>query len=47
MATTKCPVCAWTIDDDRREVEVNGRTVTVCCDDCATKVQADPDRYLK
>ena len=39
MATKKCPVCDWTIKDD-------GKTITVCCDDCVTNVHANPENYL-
>ncbi len=47
MATKKCPVCDWAIEDGGERVEVDGETIVVCCDDCATKVQANPERYLK
>ncbi len=47
MATKKCPVCDSAIEDDGKPVEVGGKTITVCCDDCATKVQANPEKYRK
>ncbi len=47
MATKKCPVCDWAIEDDGKTIEVDGKTITVCCDDCATKVQANPEKYRK
>lgn len=47
MATNKCPVCDWTIKDEGITVEVDGKTITVCCHDCATKIQADSEKYLK
>lgn len=45
MAAKKCPVCDWAIKDSGKKVQVNGKTVTVCCDDCAAKVKADPKKY--
>ncbi len=39
MAAKKCPVCDWAIKDEGTTVEVDGKTITVCCDDCITKVQ--------
>jgi ribosome-binding protein aMBF1 (putative translation factor) len=45
MATEKCPVCNWDLSGDVVEVAVNGRTVRVCCNDCARKVAAEPDAY--
>ena len=47
MATKKCPVCDWAIKGDGKTVEVDGEKITVCCDDCTTKVEANPERYLK
>ncbi len=47
MATKKCPVCNWAIKDDGKTVEVDGKAITVCCDDCATKIQASPEDYLR
>jgi hypothetical protein len=45
-AKPKCPVCNWEIKkEDAREVQVQGRTITVCCDDCAAKVKAEPAKY--
>ena len=41
----KCPVCDWKVEDGGTQVEVGGRTVTVCCQECADKSQADPDKY--
>lgn len=45
--TTKCPVCAWEIKDDRKEVRIDGRVVLVCCDECALKIKTDPGKYIK
>lgn len=47
MAKQRCPVCDWEIEDDGKLVEVDGKTITVCCDDCAREMQANPDRHLK
>jgi len=46
MNATKCPVCQWEIKDEKA-VKINGKVVLVCCDDCAAKVKADPNRYVK
>ncbi len=40
-----CPVCNWEIKDGGRGVQVAGKLVVVCCDECATKVQEDPRTY--
>lgn len=32
---TKCPVCDWEIKDQGVSVEVGGKTVVVCCQECA------------
>jgi hypothetical protein len=42
MKTKKCPVCAWEIKDGGIQVKVGGKEVTVCCDECATKVKEGP-----
>jgi hypothetical protein len=48
MAAMKCPVCDWDIPaDGAREVRVGGKTVTVCCDECARAVEADPGKYAR
>jgi hypothetical protein len=47
MATAKCPVCNWEIKDKGTEVKVGNKKVAVCCDDCAKKVQTNPDKYAK
>ena len=48
MAATKvkCPVCDWEIKDPRK-LSVGGKTVTVCSDECAAKVRANPSKYVK
>jgi ribosome-binding protein aMBF1 (putative translation factor) len=45
MQAKKCPVCDWEIKDGGQKVKVAGGEVTVCCDECAQKVKADPGRY--
>jgi hypothetical protein len=37
MKPKKCPVCDWEIKEAVR-VQVNGKEIVVCCDDCAKKV---------
>jgi len=46
MKTEKCPVCDWELKGDAKKVKVKDRTVTVCCDECAEKVKANPGKYL-
>lgn len=45
MKARTCPVCDWEIKDGGVEVEAGGKTILVCCDDCAKQVQADPAKY--
>ena len=45
MNTNKCPVCDWDINDGGIKVKAVGKEITVCCDDCAEKVEADPAKY--
>lgn len=46
MGDTKCPVCQWEINEEEgKSVEVGSRVILVCCDDCAAKVKAEPDKY--
>jgi len=45
-AKAKCPVCDWEIKDAKK-VTVGGKTVTVCSDECAQKVRANPAKYAK
>jgi YHS domain-containing protein len=44
-STNKCPVCDWEIKDGGEAVKVGGKTIVVCCDDCAEKVKANPEKY--
>jgi len=47
MAASKCPVCDWDLKGDAKSVKVEGKTVRVCCDDCAARVKANPKKYAK
>ena len=44
MTAPKCPVCGWDLTNDRREVRIEGKSVAVCCDDCAAELQAHPEK---
>jgi hypothetical protein len=43
--TSKCPVCDWEIKEGGKTVEVGGKSIVVCCDDCGEKVKANPEKY--
>src|SRR6185503_8182823 len=45
MNTSKCPVCDWAINDGGIKVTVAGKEITVCCDECVEKAQANPAQY--
>ncbi|MEP7270389.1 MAG: hypothetical protein ABI882_02740 [Acidobacteriota bacterium] len=45
METSKCPVCDWAITDGGIRVNVAGKQITVCCDDCAEKAMETPAKY--
>ncbi len=45
MDTTKCPVCDWDINDGGIKVNVAGKEIIVCCDDCAKKVEENPAKF--
>jgi len=49
MATTTtkttCPVCQEEIADEGFNVNVQGKSMQVCCDDCAQKVRENPAKY--
>lgn len=47
VATKKCPVCDWEIKEGGKSVKVEGKTVVVCCDECAAKVKADPGKFAR
>ena len=46
MNNKKCPVCDWEIKDDGIDVDRDGRSVRVCCEDCAARVRAEPAKYV-
>jgi len=37
MAEKTCAACDWKLEGDPIRVTTGGRTVEVCCDDCAQK----------
>ncbi|MCC6677798.1 MAG: hypothetical protein IT436_11685 [Phycisphaerales bacterium] len=39
---SKCPVCDWEIKDKGVKVKSGGKEVTVCCQECADKLKAQP-----
>jgi ribosome-binding protein aMBF1 (putative translation factor) len=45
VKTIKCPVCDWEITDGGLAVEVGGKQITVCCDDCAKKAKESAAKY--
>ena len=45
MKTKKCPVCDWEIKDGGIKVQVGGKEIIVCCDDCAKKAKESPAKY--
>jgi len=47
MKARKCPVCDWEIKDAGKTVKIKDSTeVVVCCDDCAQKLKAEPEKHL-
>jgi hypothetical protein len=47
MNTKKCPVCNWEIKDGGIRVQSRGGEIVVCCDDCAKKVNENPDEFTE
>ena len=45
MNSEKCPVCDWAINDGGIKVQVGGKEITVCCDECVEKVKQSPEQY--
>jgi hypothetical protein len=39
MTEKTCAACDCTLDANTIQVKVGGKSVEVCCDDCATKLQ--------
>jgi ribosome-binding protein aMBF1 (putative translation factor) len=46
MKIEKCPVCGWDMKEGGLKVKVAGKTLTVCCDECAAKVREAPGDYV-
>jgi hypothetical protein len=40
MATGTCAACDYPLDDNAIKVTIAGKTVEVCCEDCAQKLRA-------
>ena len=39
MAAKTCAACDYKIEGDPIKVKIGGRTVEVCCDECAQKLK--------
>ena len=39
MKDNTCAVCDCELDDTRIAVRIGGKTVEVCCEECATKLR--------
>lgn len=39
MSENTCAVCDYPLDENRVEVTIGGRTVEVCCEECAQKLR--------
>jgi hypothetical protein len=39
MSNTTCAACDCKLDGNSIKVKLGGRTVEVCCDECATKLK--------
>lgn len=39
MSEKTCAVCDYPLDGSAVEVTINGRTVEVCCEECAQKLR--------
>jgi hypothetical protein len=39
MATGTCAACDYALDDNAIKVKIGGKTVEVCCEDCARKLR--------
>jgi ribosome-binding protein aMBF1 (putative translation factor) len=46
MSESKCPVCGWALDANAQQVQVNGRELAVCCDECAAQLKSAPNGIL-
>ena len=48
MAERTCAACDCKLDNDVIQVKIGGRTVEVCCEDCAHKLkEADASTMAK
>jgi len=52
MARKSCAACDCDLDDEPIEVKIRGRTVEVCCEDCAVRLKeaegfSQPDASLR
>ena len=45
MKIEKCPVCDWDMKDGGIKIQVAGKEIRVCCDECAAKLQEDPAAF--
>lgn len=39
MTTQTCAACDYPLDDNRISVRIGGKTVEVCCEECAQKLR--------
>ena len=39
MSERTCAACDYPLDENAIQVRIGGRTVEVCCDDCAAKLK--------
>lgn len=39
MAERTCAACDWKLDGNAIKVTIGGKTVEVCCDECAQKLR--------
>ena len=39
MSTATCAVCDYALDGNAIKVEIGGKTVEVCCEECAQKLK--------
>lgn len=39
MTAATCAVCDYALDDKAIKVEIGGKTVEVCCEECAQKLK--------
>ncbi|GAB1443965.1 hypothetical protein MASR2M39_28100 [Ignavibacteriales bacterium] len=42
-----CPVTGEKIEEGAKTLEIEGKTVAVCCPGCLSKLEKDPAKYLK